>query len=93
MAPRPQLFEQSGFKPVSEQEAQQALDNINRPLPASYLSHVIGDPIVALPDELRRKLESLRQRAQDARSLFEPVFDDSRTTRIELDDHDRDCVN
>jgi hypothetical protein len=85
MAPRPQQLSDQGFKPVTPAEAQQAHDAVNAPLPASFQSHTIGDPGVALPDESRRKLESLRQRAADARSLFEPVFDQIRETRIELD--------
>jgi hypothetical protein len=83
MAPRPQL---TGFERVSERQAQQALDNINAPLPANFIVHQTGDVIDGLPgDESRHRLESLRQRAHDARSLFEPVFDQIRETRIELD--------
>jgi hypothetical protein len=85
MAPRPQLYNQGGFQPVTEQESQAAFDRINASLPASFMVHQTGDVIDGLPgDKSRRKLEALRQRAADARSLPLPINDQIRETRIEL---------
>jgi hypothetical protein len=85
MAPRPQAFDQSGFKPVTALEAQQAHDAVNAPLRASYLSHETGDVIVALPDESRRRLEMLRQRSQDAHALWVPIANLIAEERTELE--------
>jgi hypothetical protein len=75
----------SGFQTVSPAQAQQALDRINASLPTSFNVHQTDDVLDALPGASRGKLEMLRQRAADARALWEPLSDQIRETRVETE--------
>jgi hypothetical protein len=78
------MFEEGGFRPVSESQAQAAFDEINAPLAANFMVHELGDPVDALPGEASRsRLLALRQRAMDTRAVWLPLSDELRDLRTE----------
>jgi hypothetical protein len=76
------MFETGPFQTVADQSA--GFDQLTGP-PASFQSYdAVGDVIDALPGAASRgKLERLRQRSHDARSLWLPTSDEITESRLE----------